>query len=227
MFREYRRAVVVVARIRGLYPGVRLRRKRSDYVRQRIVRQPAHATVVGLARPHPVTGSGWVTIRAVGASGLACIIPRRKQGASGADRQVRLPLRTCRSIGVQLERRAKGHTTVGGTDVIDVCGVTPGAVLVIDVVDDAVVCSRLTPPFVPPVAAVGRKDLGEVADSRHAWSWERCADEGLIKSGAAVGGLEEVIGVIVWEATTAFVHAGDVYVACNVVAGDLHVADKH
>src|ERR1700730_7981750 len=107
-----RSAVVVVACIGGLDVPVRLRWQRTDYVRERIVRQPRRAVVVGLARPHPVTRHGWVTISAVRAGGLARIIPRRQEGATRADRQVTLPLRTGRGIGVQLERRAKGHTAV-------------------------------------------------------------------------------------------------------------------
>ena len=62
-----------------------------------------------------------------------------------ADRKVGLPLRTGRGIGVQLEWRAKGHTAVGGADVIDVARVGAGAVLGIDQVNNAVVGGRFDP----------------------------------------------------------------------------------
>ena len=38
--------------------------------------------------------------------------------------------------------------------------------------------------------------------------------------------LKNDVGVVVWEAAAAFVHAGDVHVACGQVAGDLDVADE-
>ena len=84
---------------------------------------------------------------------LAPVIPRREEGAGRADRDVRLPLRTGRGIAVQLERRAKGHTTVGGADIIDVARISAGAVLGIDQVNHVVVGGRLTPALVSPVAA--------------------------------------------------------------------------
>ena len=49
----------------------------------------------------------------------------------------------------------------------------------------------------------------------------------LAPGGAAVGGLEDQVGVVVRKATTAFVHTGDVHgPAARHVAGDLHVADE-
>jgi hypothetical protein len=46
----------------------------------------------------------------------------------------------------QLERRAKGHTAVGGTDVKDVARITASAVLGIDQVNDIVECSGSPQP---------------------------------------------------------------------------------
>src|SRR5438094_5196478 len=162
MLSGYRRAVVVVTCVGRLDSRVRLRRKRTNYIRERVVRQPARAVIVGLARPHPVTGTGRVTILAVGVGGLARVIPRCKKGASRADREVRLPLGTSTAVGVQHERRAKGYTTVGGADIEDVAGVAASAVLCIDQVNKIVDRGRLTPALVPPVAAVSAKYPGEV-----------------------------------------------------------------
>ena len=67
---------------------------------------------------------------------------------------------------VQLERRAEGHSAVGGTNVIDVASVAAGAVLGIDQVNDVVVGGRLTPALVPPVATAIGKHAGEVARQR-------------------------------------------------------------
>src|SRR4029077_9243253 len=93
-----RSAIIVVARISALDVPVRLRWQRADYVRERIVRQPRRAIVVGLARKHLVARRGRVTIKAAGVGADARVIPRRQQGATRADRQVRLPLRTVRAI---------------------------------------------------------------------------------------------------------------------------------
>ena len=224
MLGEQRRAVVVVARIGRLDTVVWLRRQRGDYVREHIVRQPCHTVVVGLARPHPVTGDASVTNLAVGA--LARVIPCRPERAGRADREVGLPLRTVRGIGVQLHRRAKGHTAVGGADVIDIARVTASAVLRIDQVNDIVECSRLTPALVPPVAAVIRKHAGEVADSCHARSREAGAGVGVGPCVATVRGPINMVDVVVGEATAAFVHPGDVNIARNLVGGDLDVPDE-
>ena len=98
MLGEHRRAVVVVTRIGRHDARVRLGRERGDYVRQRLVRQPAQAIVIGLARPHPVARAARVAIGTV--EGLARVIPCRQQRTSRADRQSGLPLRTSRGVGV-------------------------------------------------------------------------------------------------------------------------------
>jgi hypothetical protein len=162
----YRGAVVVVARIGRLDARIGLRRERGDNVRECIVRQPRRAVIVGLARPHPVTGNGWVAPGA--ASTLARVIPRRQEAAGRTDREVRLPLRTGRGVGVQLERRGKGYTAVGRANVIDVARVSGSTVLGIDQVNDVVQGSRLTPALVPPVAAAIGKYASEVTHGCHA-----------------------------------------------------------
>ena len=49
----------------------------------------------------------------------------------------------------------------------------------------------------------------------------------LAPSGAAVGGLEDEVGVVVRKATATFVHPGDVQgPATSQIACDLHVADE-
>src|SRR5437870_1862842 len=225
MLGDDRSAVIVVARIGPLDVEVGLRRQRTDYVRQRIISQPCQAVVVGLARPHPVTGNARVTISAVGA--LARVIPRRQEGAGRADRKVGLPLRTGGGISVQLERRAKGDTAVGGADVIDVARVTAGAVLGIDQVNYVVEGRRLTPALVPPVAAVIGRHAGKIPDSCHARSGKAGTDVGIGPGGAAVSGLEDVVGVVVGEASAAFVHAGNVHdPVARQVTRDLHVANE-
>jgi hypothetical protein len=79
---------------------------------------------------------------------------------------------------------------------------------------------------VPPVAtAIGKHD-GEVTDKANARSRKDWARVGVSPSVATVAGLEDKVRVVVGEATTAFVHPGDVHVACNEVTGDLHVTDE-
>jgi hypothetical protein len=81
-------------------------------------------------------------------------------------------LRTGRGIGVQLERRGKGHTAVGRADVIDVARVSASTLLGIDQVNDVVEGSGLTPAFVPPVAAAIAKHASKVTHGCHAGAGE-------------------------------------------------------
>src|SRR5450432_2129926 len=85
---------------------------------------------------------------------------------------------------------------------------------------------RLTPALVSPVATAIGKHLGEVADSRDARPGKDGAGVGVGPGVAAVGGSEDEVVVVVGEATAAFVHAGDVHVACGQVTGDLDIADE-
>src|SRR4030095_10864400 len=56
---EYRRAVVVVACIKGVDARIGLQRQRAIYVRERIRRQPGCSVVVRLARVHSVARGAW------------------------------------------------------------------------------------------------------------------------------------------------------------------------
>src|SRR5438874_1375998 len=225
MLGGYRRAVVVVACVGRLDPRVRLFRQRGDHVRKHVVRQPASAVIVGLARPHPVTRSAWVACNAVCA--LARVIPRRQESASRADRKVRLPLRTGTAVGVQHERRAEGHTTIGGANVENVAGITASAVLSIDQVNEIVDSSRLSPALVPPVGTKIGKHAGKVTGSRYTRSGEGCASIGVTPRATPIGGFEDEVCVVVRETTAAFVHTGDVCrPAARQVARDLHIADE-
>src|SRR5215469_3632458 len=155
MLGEDCRAVVIFAGIAPLNSRLRLARKWAHYVREHVVRQPAHTIVVGLTCPYPVTRKCWVTLCAGG--GLTCVIPYREEAAIGADGYARLPIRPASCIGVQLQRRAKGLSLVSGANVIDVGRVASCAVLVIDIMNNAVESRRLSPAFVSPEATVIRK----------------------------------------------------------------------
>src|SRR5436190_13808975 len=85
---------------------------------------------------------------------------------------------------------------------------------------------RLTPALVPPVGTAIRKHAGEVARSGDARPGKARAGVGVGPGVAAVGGSVDEVHVGVGEATAAFVHAGDVDVACGQVTGDLDVADE-
>ena len=78
----------------------------------------------------------------------------------------------------------------------------------------------------PPVATIIRKHAGEVAHSRNTGSRKWSADIGIGPRVPAVAGAKNVIGVVMRETSPAFVHPGDVYVACDRVAGDLHVSHE-
>src|SRR5436190_16247840 len=85
---------------------------------------------------------------------------------------------------------------------------------------------RLTPALVPPVGTAIGKHAGEVARSGDARPGKAGAGVGVGPGVAAVGGPVDEVHVGVGEATAAFVHAGDIDVACGQVAGDLDVADE-
>jgi hypothetical protein len=96
-------------------------------------------------------------------------------------------LRSGGRIAVQLERRGKGRTSIGGTDVIDVARITGSTVLGIDQVNDVVKRGGLTPPFVAPVTTAITKHAGEVTHRGNAWSRERRTGVGVSPSVSAVG----------------------------------------
>src|SRR5438552_10548566 len=86
---------------------------------------------------------------------------------------------------------------------------------------------RLTPALVSPVVATAiGKHAGEVADNADARPGKNWAGVGVAPGVAAIGGFVDEVVVVVGEATAAFVHAGDVDVACGQVAGDLDIADE-
>src|SRR5207253_4191823 len=140
---------------------------------------------------------------------------------------IRLPLRTGTAVGVQHERRAEGHTTIGGANVENVAGITASAVLSIDQVNEIVDSSRLSPALVPPVGTKIGKHAGKVTGSRYTRARERCASIGVTPRATPIGGFEDEVCVVVRETTAAFVHTGDVCrPAARQVARDLHIAHK-
>src|SRR5438552_3877372 len=98
--------------------------------------------------------------------------------------------------------------------------------LVINKVNDLVICGRLHPAFVPPVATAVCKHHGEVANSANTRSGKGRPGVGVRKSHPAVGRSVNLIDIIVREAASALVHARDVDVAVSWIACDLHVADE-
>src|SRR5438552_166028 len=92
-----------------------------------------------------------------------------------------------------------------------------------------VIGGRLAPALVSPVATAIRKHAGEVAllaaiDDARTRKWR--AGVGVGPCVAAVGGPVNLVGVVVREASTAFVHRGDVHVTRDLVPGDLDVAEE-
>ena len=174
-----RRAVVVVASISTLNIKVRLSWERAANVRESVVRQPTRAIIVGLARVHLVTRRIRITIDTVRRNHARHTIS--PGGCHRAHRKVSLPLWTGRGIGVQLQRRSKGNTIIGGANVIDVASITASAMLGIDVVNYPIEGGRLTPAHVPPIATVVWKHKFEVADSANTRSVEGGAGIGVRK----------------------------------------------
>src|SRR4029453_10608880 len=173
------------------------------------------------------TGAGRLT---TGRYARRLVVPGGEKGACLADRKIRLPLGLgCVGIAVQLKWRAKGHTTGGLPDVIDVTGVA-AVFLSIDEANYVVERGRLTPAHVPPVsgAVVHGAEEARTATAR--------ADEG--RTGVGVGKSDTAVSRAIHDVspvaptagttaiTTVFVHAGDVHVARNLVASDLNVSDE-
>ena len=100
------------------------------------------------------------------------------------------------------------------------------AVLGIDVVNNAVGSRWLASALVSPIAAAIRKHTGEVPHSSDARSGKSPARIGVGPSIPSVRGPVEEVGVVMGETAAAFVHAGDVHVACGKVAGNLNITDE-
>src|SRR5438105_15191035 len=85
----------------------------------------------------------------------------------------------------------------------------------------------LTPAHVKPVATRVGKHAGEVrvGTCGNAWSWKCGTGEGVGPSVATVGGAIDLVSPGC-ETAAFFVHASNVHVARNQVAGDLDVADE-
>jgi hypothetical protein len=91
-------------------------------------------------------------------------------------------------------------------------------VLIIYVVNNTVEGGRLTPAFVLPIAAVIREHACKIGVRRTVGDprpRKRSADVRIGPGVATVGGAKEVVSVVVREASAAFVHTGDLYVACD------------
>src|SRR5258708_8320020 len=121
MLAGQRRGVIVVAHIIANDPWVGLSRQRTDHVREGIVRQPGEAVVIGPARVHPVTRAVAASYASRCSPAITLVVPDGKEGATGAHRKTRLPLRLGRvSIAVELEGGTKDHPAIGAMHVADI-----------------------------------------------------------------------------------------------------------
>jgi hypothetical protein len=143
MLGRHRGGVVVVAQIRRYDARFGLPRQRADYVREGIVRQPGDAVVVRPARIHPITRAVTASYASRRPAAITLVVPDGKEGATGANRKTRLPLRLGRiGIAVELEGGTKGHPAIGGTDVEDIARVAvAGVARGINIVNDMVIGS--------------------------------------------------------------------------------------
>src|SRR5437667_7120240 len=189
------RPIVVIARVARHNKRIALSWQWCDHIAEGHIGEPGCAIVSRLARPHPVAGDARVTLGATGA--LAPVIPHGENGATRANRNVRLPLRTGRGIAVQLERRTKGYTAISGADIIDVASICAGAVLRIHQVNNAVQGGRFTPTLVSPETTLISKHAGEirvVAASRDARPRKRSSGVRVAPGIAGFRGSENLIG---------------------------------
>ena len=226
MLGEYRRAVVIVARVERLDTGVALQRQWTDYIRGRFVSPPGRTVIGRLPGMHLITKGGGIARLATGRCSWCLVIPRAEESASFADREVGHPLRLGGvGVGVQLEGRAEGHAAVGGTDVKDVAWIAvTGVAGGINVANDVVKGGRLTPALVSPVGGTA-VHAGEKAGCGAAGAREYGAGVGIGPGVTAISRAIHFVGPVA-ETATHLVHAGDVHVARDFVAGDLDVADE-
>ena len=234
MLGSQRGGVVVVVHIRRYDARVGLRRKRADYIREGIVRQPRDTVVVGPARIHPVTRAVAASYASRCSAAITLVVPDRKEGTTRADRKTWHPLRLGRvGVTIQLEWGTEGHPAISGADIEDVAGIAgAGVARGIDVVNDMVIGGRFAPAHVSPVTGHGaRIHTAEVAHRTAASADERGTGIGIGPGITAIGGAVDLVIPVAAAAGTAttsavFVHAGEVHVARNQVAGDLHVANE-
>lgn len=114
---------------------------------------------------------------------------------------------------------------ISGPDIEHVARIAvPGVAGCIDIMNDAIECSRFTPALVPPIGGAVVHSGKEVR-STTARPWEAGADIGVSPGVPAVGGSVDTVSPIA-QAATHLIHRGDIYVACDEVAGNLHVAEK-
>ena len=212
---EYRRAVVVVARVERLDTGIALQRQRTGYIRGRFVSPPGRTVIGGLAGMHLVAEGGGTAGLATGRCSRRLVIPRGEESASFADREVGLPLRLGGlSVSVQLERRAEGHAAVGGANVKDVAWIAvTGVAGGINVANDVVEGGRLTPALVSPVSGAA-VHAGEKAGCGAAGARESRAGVGIGPSVTTIGRAIDFVGPV-GESATHLVHAGDIHIAGN------------
>src|SRR5437667_8456860 len=229
-----RRGVVVVAHIRRYDARFGSRRQRADYVREGFVRQPGKAVVVGPARIHPVTRAVAASYASRCPSAITLVVPDRKEGTTRADRQIWHPLRLGRvGVTVQLEWRTEGLPAISGADVKNVAGIAgAGIARGINVVNDMVIGGRLAAAHVSPVTGHGAGvHTAEVAHCAAASADEGGPGVAVGPCVAAIGRAIDLVGSIGAAAGTAaiaaiFIHAREVHVARDQVAGDLHVANE-
>src|SRR5207245_7630964 len=95
----------------------------------------------------------------------------------------------------------------------------------IDVMYHVVVGGRLAPAHVSPVSAEHSSEVTVTAAKATARASKGGLGIGECPSRPAVGGAIHHVGAVA-EATAHFIHAGNVNVACNLIAGDLNVSDE-
>src|SRR6185369_12106319 len=113
MLGKYRRAIVIVACIKGLDARIGLQRQRASYVRECHRILPGCTVVVRLARVHLIAQVGRTGGLATGSRPRRLVVPGGKESACLTDGKVRHPLGLGMvGIGVQLHWRAEGSPAV-------------------------------------------------------------------------------------------------------------------
>jgi hypothetical protein len=163
---------------------------------------------------------------ATGSYPLSLVVPGGEERSICGNREIGLPLRLGGiAVSIEHQRGAEGLALVGGTDIEDVARVAvPSVAGGIDIVNHAVVGRRLTPALVSPVERVvehaGKEARSTAARPREAGAYVRVSP-GVTAVGRSVDAIRPVA-----KAATHLIHRGDVHVACDQVASDLHVAEE-
>ncbi|PYJ53680.1 MAG: hypothetical protein DME82_13345 [Verrucomicrobia bacterium] len=224
--------IVVIALVVRLHRRVGLGGQRAERPSDLVIGLPGRAVVCRDPPPAPIAVLGGKANRATqvgSAVHFSLVVPTGEDGPVRPPCHRGLPLHGRPRVGVQLDRRAKGHPGISRADEVDIAKVSTGAVLSVVEADEVAVSHRLAPAHVPPLRDRGVEHADEVGVLSAVLTprrGERPADGGAGPGDAAVGrAVHHVLAS--GQPAALLVHRRHIYPATVLqVTGDLDVADE-